>query len=181
MDLSGFQREELTNPIQVVDSEETTVEGALNALNEKKANIFYGTEDEYEALSLAERKQYEYLANDNGEAGAKDVYSTTETKTNKVWIDGKPIYRKVFSVATHTFNSFLKLTIVNVDSVCSYEGTYEKSTTTDTYKIEHWDSTDPDIVKMLVQRASNQIVVGPDTGGLVANNIIIILEYTKAD
>ena len=25
-----------------------------------------------------------------------DVYSTTETKTNKVWIDGKPIYRRVF-------------------------------------------------------------------------------------
>lgn len=29
--------------------------------------------------------------------GYKDVYSTTETKTNKVWIDGKPIYRKVFN------------------------------------------------------------------------------------
>ena len=25
----------------------------------------------------------------------KDVYSTDEVKTNKVWIDGKPIYRKV--------------------------------------------------------------------------------------
>ena len=24
----------------------------------------------------------------------KDVYSTEETKTNKVWVDGKPIYRK---------------------------------------------------------------------------------------
>ena len=25
----------------------------------------------------------------------KDIYSTKEVKTNKVWIDGKPIYRKV--------------------------------------------------------------------------------------
>lgn len=25
----------------------------------------------------------------------KDVYSTEEVKTNKVWIDGKPIYRRV--------------------------------------------------------------------------------------
>lgn len=27
----------------------------------------------------------------------KEVYSTTEVKTNKEWIDGKPIYRKVVS------------------------------------------------------------------------------------
>lgn len=27
-----------------------------------------------------------------------NVYSTDEIKTNKVWIDGKPIYRKVFQV-----------------------------------------------------------------------------------
>lgn len=28
----------------------------------------------------------------------EDVYSTNETKTNKVWIDGKPIYRKTIFV-----------------------------------------------------------------------------------
>ena len=27
----------------------------------------------------------------------KDVYSTDEVKTNKVWIDGKPIYRKTYT------------------------------------------------------------------------------------
>ena len=30
----------------------------------------------------------------------KDVYSTDEVKTNKVWIDGKPIYRRVYNVGT---------------------------------------------------------------------------------
>ena len=30
----------------------------------------------------------------------KDVYSTNEIKTNKVWIDGKPIYRKVLDCGT---------------------------------------------------------------------------------
>ena len=29
-----------------------------------------------------------------------DTYSTTETLTNKVWIDGKPIYRKVYTFTT---------------------------------------------------------------------------------
>ena len=32
----------------------------------------------------------------------QDVYSTEEVKTNKVWIDGKPIYRKV-SILSNTF------------------------------------------------------------------------------
>lgn len=36
----------------------------------------------------------------------EDIYSTTETKTNKVWIDGKPIYRRVFNSNTaQTFTS----------------------------------------------------------------------------
>ena len=37
---------------------------------------------------------------------SKDVYSTSEVKTNKVWIDGKPIYRKIVLgiTATGTYN-----------------------------------------------------------------------------
>lgn len=31
--------------------------------------------------------------------GAQNVYSTTETETGKKWIDGKAIYRKVFTLS----------------------------------------------------------------------------------
>lgn len=34
----------------------------------------------------------------------KDVYSTNETLTNKVWIDGKPIYRKVIAIGSISAN-----------------------------------------------------------------------------
>lgn len=30
--------------------------------------------------------------------GGQEIYSTTEVKTNKVWIDGKPIYRKLVAI-----------------------------------------------------------------------------------
>jgi len=30
----------------------------------------------------------------------KDIYSTSEIKTNKIWIDNKPIYRKVISISS---------------------------------------------------------------------------------
>lgn len=36
------------------------------------------------------------------EEGQKDYYSTSEIKTNKVWIDNKPIYRKVLTFTTNT-------------------------------------------------------------------------------
>jgi hypothetical protein len=63
------------------------------------SSIFYGTMDEWNALTADEKKKYDYMA--DGDAGGSyiDAYSTTETKTNKVWIDGKPIYRKVVSLS----------------------------------------------------------------------------------
>lgn len=62
---------------------------------------FIGTTEEWEALSDAEKDRYldkEVILTDDssGGEGDLDVYSEEETKTNKVWIDGKPIYRRVF-------------------------------------------------------------------------------------
>jgi len=44
-----------------------------------------------------------------GDTAYKDIYSTTETKTNKVWTNGKPIYRKTFEF----FNVNIKITDYN--------------------------------------------------------------------
>ena len=78
-----------------------------------------GPKAEWDALSTAEKTQYDEahfnddedpaytvvdeVTKDNMHAVSsnavaetiEDKYSTTEVKTNKVWIDGKPIYRKV--------------------------------------------------------------------------------------
>lgn len=44
----------------------------------------------------------------SGSGGTTDIYSTAETKTNKVWYNGKPIYRKVFKMLTpETKGSFV--------------------------------------------------------------------------
>lgn len=49
---------------------------------------------EYNGDSVPEG--YEQVPDDN------DIYSTNEVKTNKIWIDGRPIYRKVYSFNTIT-------------------------------------------------------------------------------
>ena len=45
----------------------------------------------------------------------EEVYSTDEVKTNKVWIDGKPIYRKVISVNSPS-SAGVYTTIANMGS-----------------------------------------------------------------
>lgn len=59
---------------------------------------FVGTQAEWDALSQSQKNKYDgKIVNITDDAEGKniDYYSTNEVKTNKVWIDGKPIYRKV--------------------------------------------------------------------------------------
>jgi len=56
---------------------------------------------------------------------ADDTYSTTEVKTNKKWIDGKPIYSKTISVnislgsAGQWYNTNVKIPNVDTSISCS--------------------------------------------------------------
>lgn len=50
----------------------------------------------------------------NGEI--PDIYSTNEVKTNKVWIDNKPIYRKVITGTLPATNYSTFITIDNLDT-----------------------------------------------------------------
>ena len=49
----------------------------------------------------------------------KDVYSTTEAKTNKVWVNNKPIYRTVVDVGSlpNATTKNVSVSITNVDTI----------------------------------------------------------------
>lgn len=100
-----------------------------------------------------------------------EVYSTTETKTNKVWIDGKPIYRKVFP---GTLSSAINHGLTNVNFVNAY-GFYVSSTGT----FLPLSSLRPNNTNFNVgfYVTSTQIVFDKGTGA--AGNCYITLEYTK--
>ena len=57
-----------------------------------------GPKSEWDALSTAEKTQYDEAHFNDDESANVDLYSTSEVKTNKVWIDGKPIYRRVVEI-----------------------------------------------------------------------------------
>lgn len=88
-----------------------------NVENLKKT--FTGTQAEWDALTTDKKKTYNIVNITDDDSGANlDYYSTTETKTNKVWIDGKPIYRKV--VITGSASSDTTFATNLPDSVSDY-------------------------------------------------------------
>ena len=87
-------------------------------------NIFPGTLDEWNALTSAEQENYDFIASPDEADGGSDVYSTTETKTNKVWIDGKPIYRKVVDCGALPSSASLKSTPHGISNVDMYTNVY---------------------------------------------------------
>lgn len=100
----------------------------------------------------------------------KDVYSTIETKTNKIWIDGKPIYRKVF---TGTVQSFQHL-LTNVNFVNAW-GFYTSSTGA----FLPLPSIRPDASQFDCgfYVTPTQVVFAPRNP--ISGNFVIVLEYTK--
>ncbi|MCQ2576536.1 MAG: hypothetical protein MJ162_07310 [Treponema sp.] len=78
---------------------------------------FIGTKEEWEALSLEEKAKYKIVnfLDDDGSGGSVDKYSTDEVRTNKVWVDGKPIYRKV--VTSSSFTHALTVSIPNIKEI----------------------------------------------------------------
>lgn len=54
----------------------------------------------------------------------KDIFSTDEIKTNKVWIDGKPIYRKVVDIGQLPSKAMknIDINLQNVDMITSFKG-----------------------------------------------------------
>ena len=82
------------------------VETALADKADKSAikNEFIGTTAEWNALTTAQKKEYDtyQITNDytEGSGGLPD-YSTTEQKTGQKWIDGKDIYFKVLDLSSN--------------------------------------------------------------------------------
>ena len=63
----------------------------------------------------------------NNDLIEKDTYSTTEVKTNKVWIDGKPIYRKVvFDSLRKSGTIHIQHGITNLDRMVNIYGSVQR-------------------------------------------------------
>ena len=80
-----------------VQPDGTTITVDANGVIKGAASYYLGDTATWEGKTLEEKLKYEEAHfDDDDEFAAPDLYSESEVKTNKVWIDGKPIYRKVY-------------------------------------------------------------------------------------
>lgn len=82
-----------------------------------------GPKSEWDALSTAEKTQYDEAHFNDDESANVDLYSTSEVKTNKVWIDGKPIYRIVYDITvTKGTAKTIDISSLNIDTPIIVDG-----------------------------------------------------------
>lgn len=106
----------------------------------------------------------------------KDIYSTAEIKTNKVWTDGKPIYRKVLTGSTpsSSVSSWTTLaTIPNLDVAINIYGALEG---TSKNFVPRYESNS----FYFILSAENTDIKYKQVG-YNSRNYHIIVEYTKSN
>ena len=117
-----------------------------------------------------------------------DVYSTNETKTNKVWIDGKPIYRKIIEINKNNLvsgDNYITYDFSTTGTVTNLELMYERQyhlinkapANTTASNIDDW------YVQLTADKDNNRFIItlGSVLVSRINNgySIWILLEYTK--
>ena len=115
-----------------------------------------------------------------GDIAYKDIYSKTETKTNKVWIDDKPIYRAVIyyenvipTSEVYAIPNYIK----NVDEIIKFESLFYQNTNKQ-YESPYYVSS-ADFFRCVLRLENNDFVIRRGSGNSNTNKVKIILEYTK--
>ena len=109
-----------------------------------------------------------------------DSYSTSEIKTNKTWIDGKPIYRKVVEQTISSINDTVDINLGTTNVDVFTDG--KVLINTDSYtSIINSQSTSSYYIRNFVFRktsSNNTVTVATNISG-ISGTIYVVLEYTK--
>lgn len=127
-----------------------------------------GTELDFDGVSQDIPTGWEEIDN-------PDSYSTSEVKTNKVWIDGKPIYRKVFNRGNDisSFNhNIANVDLIWIDSTHSIR----KHLSGNVFNIV--GGTNDSAIKLVIYVNDTEVHID-NIGGISPSEIYIALEYTK--
>lgn len=132
--LKGEQGEDATidghNILTTDDSLEIDEDGTLG-VNTPVQKII--TQEEFNALPPEKQNHGVWFVDDGSSSGSGEIYSTKEVRIG-TWIDGKPIYRKVFQATTgNTTNAANRLFAYNdmqIDTLVNIRGTIKNDTGT---------------------------------------------------
>lgn len=145
------------------------------------------TQSEFDALPEAQQNKGLYVIPEPGDEGnASNVYSTDETRVG-TWIDGKPIYRRVFTCKIPT-----GLTVQNTYFAYKYYGFSVMDTVTSLRAFMETQQgaisvsyiiSGTNMANIYFSRQLNQfgIIIGKEQIGQQIKYIHITMEYTRTD
>ena len=109
--------------------------------------------------------------------GTSDAdYSTSEVETGRLWIDGKPIYRKVVNATTTSGSSSVSVSALSIDTLVSSSAIVETSNGIK-FVCPYYNT---DNSKMSYNLSADNSSISVTSGGTYAYGALtIILEYTK--
>lgn len=123
-----------------------------------------------------------------GGGSSGEIFSTEEIMTNKKWIDGKPIYRKVFTkpvpTITHGYEKYTAIKIdisdINYDIIVDFSGTIEQANHDRVFWGLNWYNYIAGASAITNILGSEECIqIRLNSNWLTNGSIIVILEYTK--
>lgn len=160
------------NPQPSIADENKVTSGDMNEIK-SSVNILYDNQGDLSSLQTTTKSSLVGAVN---ELKSGEVYSSSEIKTNKVWIDGKPIYRKVLydTTSRSAGNYSIAHGIQNYDEIISYKTLCYQSSSV----IHDGSSTSALSGSERVTSYFNDSNISIRTSWAIVKTIIII-EYTK--
>lgn len=108
-------------------------------------------------------------------------YSTSEVNTGKTWIDGKPIYRRVFDTATPVNENAGTVATMNfvVDNMIKLEGFIYLTSYKNIVPIQYLASENYSYIYIQYNSSTTNIVMAVKNAEYYNKRILIVAEYTK--
>ena len=106
-----------------------------------------------------------------------DIFSTDEIKTNKIWIDEKPIYRKVLTGTKVSGTVLTFPAISNIEQVTFFKGILKSEQDRNWYDIPFYNGSE--VYVTLECSSSGNVKINSSSSGYANGDIKVTIEYTK--
>lgn len=166
-------KETLNSQPSVADANKVT-SGDMNMIK-SVVNTNYGEVGNITNLKTTNKTSVVNAINELKDA---EIFSTTEVKTNKVWIDGKPIYRRIYQKTSTAATENINIDDWNVDFVCSFVPLLYDSTNRQVDTNYYVNSND--YLRALTRLYNNKFTITVQRGNANSKVLTIIMEYTKS-
>jgi hypothetical protein len=174
MAMITYDNKSTLNPQPSVANANKVSSGDMNEIK-SVVNTNYGEVGDITNLTTTNKTS---VVNAINELKGGEVYSTNEINTGKTWIDGKPIYRRIYQKTSTAATENIDIDNWNVDFVCLFVPLLYDSTNRQ-FDTNYYVNSN-DYLRALTRLYNNKFTITVQRGNSNSRTLTIIMEYTKA-